>query len=110
MNSSLFLGCYSGVVKKGELPLRGAPHYPPEALAVPRSVPHACYLLLRRACRGKNMLFLNILPRPYALSSPLERLLMNSLKYTARFLNPISKILSLFMQGYKNNLSSIFKS
>lgn len=43
------------VVRKEELPLRGAPHYPPEALAVPLSVPRACYLLLQRACRYKNM-------------------------------------------------------
>lgn len=47
--------CLGWVVRKEELPLRGAPHYPLEALAVPLSVSRACYLLLQRACRYKNM-------------------------------------------------------
>lgn len=42
-----------GYKEKGELPVGGAPHCPLGALEGQLSAPHACYLLLRRACRWK---------------------------------------------------------
>lgn len=45
-------GC-CGCKERDEVPAGGAPHCPLAALEGQLSAPHACYLLLRRACRWK---------------------------------------------------------